>query len=187
MNYAVNAATLLIDTLIGLYLYVVLLRFWMQWVRADFRNPLGQFVIAVTNPVLIPMRKVLPPIGMIDTANVVLAFAVATLKIAALYAVVSGLPPMNYVLLFGLSEVLRSSVHIFIASIFVMIIASWIASGSYNPIVSVAQQIAYPIMRPAQRLLPPIGGLDLSPILVILFLNLTLTLLVDPISPGAFR
>ena len=69
------------------------------------------------------------------------------------------------------------------ASVFIMIIASWIASGSYNPIVSVAQQIAHPLMAPAQRLLPNIGGFDLSPILVILFLNLSLVLLVAPISP----
>ncbi|HAU69489.1 MAG TPA: YggT family protein [Gammaproteobacteria bacterium] len=183
MNYAANAATLIIDTIIGLYLYIILVRFWMQWVRADFRNPVGQFVISTTSPFIIPLRKLLPPIGMVDTATLVFALIVAIIKVAALFAVVSSMPSAVNILVFGASEVLRSSIHIFMASVFIMIIASWIASGSYNPIVSVAQQIAHPLMAPAQRLLPNIGGFDLSPILVILFLNLSLVLLVAPISP----
>ncbi len=183
MNYAANAATLIVETLIGLYLYIVLVRFWMQWVRADFTNPLGQFVLATTSPFVHPLRKVLPPLGMVDTATLALALLIAVIKVAALFMILSTLPSALNLLIFGFSEVLRSSIHIFIASIFIVIIASWIASGSYNPVVSVAHQIAQPLMAPARRLLPPIGGFDLSPILVILFLNLSIVLLVAPISP----
>ena len=120
---------------------------------------------------------------MVYTATLVFALIVAIIKVAALFAVVSSMPSAVNILVFGASEVLRSSIHIFMASVFIMIIASWIASGSYNPIVSVAQQIAHPLMATAQRLLQNIGGFDLSPILVILFLNLSLVLLVAHISP----
>lgn len=183
MNYFANAGSLIVETIVGLYLYIVLLRFWMQWVKADFRNPVGQFVITATNPVIAPLRKVFPPLGTIDTATVVFALIVAIIKVWALLSLIGVSSSVLVYVIYGLSEVVRSSIHIFIAAIFIMIIASWIASGSYNPVVSVAYQIANPIMAPARRLIPPIGGLDLSPILVFLFLNLTLTLVVAPFSP----
>ncbi|MEO0367922.1 MAG: YggT family protein [Pseudomonadota bacterium] len=183
MDYAANAGTLIVETLIGLYLYVILLRFWMQWVRADFRNPLGQFVIAVTNPIVLPLRTLLPAIGKIDTATVVFAFIVATIKVAAILWLSGYQPDWLTLLIFGAGETLRSSIHIFIAAIILHIVASWVASGMYNPIFAVAYQIAEPLLAPARRILPPIGGIDISPILVFLFLNLSLVLLVAPISP----
>ena len=183
MNYIANAGSLVVNTLIGLYLYVVLLRFWMQWMRVDFRNPVGQFVISATNPVIVPLRKIFSPIGSVDTATLLFAFIVATVKVWALLSLAGLQASLVANLVYGFSEVLRSSIHIFIAAILVTIIASWVASGSYNPVVTLAHQIAGPIMEPARRLIPPMGGLDLSPILVFLFLNLTLTLIVAPISP----
>ena len=183
MNYVANAGTLIVETLVGLYLYIVVLRFLMQWIRADFRNPLGQFIITVTNPLILPLRAILPPIGAIDTASLVAALGVAFLKVWALLTLASYSVPIGSLLIFAVSELVRSGIHLFIAATLVTIIASWIASGSYHPVVWVAHQIAEPLLAPARRLIPPIGGLDLSPILVFLFLNLSLTLLVAPFSP----
>lgn len=182
MNYLGNAGSYLSQTLFGLALYIVLLRFWMQWVRADFRNPFGQFVISVTNPVVIPLRKILPSIGSVDTATVVFAFIIASIKVYLLFLLNNISPPPLTLLAFTLGEVIQHSIYILMAAIFIQIIISWVNPHSYHPIVSIARSIAEPIMSPARRLIPPIGGLDLSPILVIIFLQLSLQLIVAPLK-----
>ncbi|NNC99682.1 MAG: YggT family protein [Gammaproteobacteria bacterium] len=182
MNYIGNASSYLTETLLGLALYVVLLRFWMQWVRADFRNPIGQFLIAVTNPVIVPLRRVLPSIGFIDTATVLLAFAMAVIKTLILAAIVGYSPAWLSLLAFSFGELLRASIYIFMAAIFIQIIASWINPHSYHPVVEIARSIGEPLMAPARRIIPPIAGLDLSPILVFLFLQLSLQLVVAPLQ-----
>lgn len=182
MNYLGNAGTYLTQTLLGFALYIVLLRFWMQWVRADFRNPLGQFIIAVTNPLVIPLRKILPSVGAIDTATVFLAYCVALLKVYLLFLFNQISPPLLSLLIYTLGELIQHGIFILFAAIFVQIIVSWINPHSYHPIVSIARSIAEPIMAPARKIIPPIGGLDLSPILVIIFLQLSLRLIVDPLK-----
>ncbi len=182
MAYIENAGAFLTQTLLGFALYVILLRFWMQWVRADFRNPFGQFIITVTNPIVIPLRKVLPSIGTIDTATVVIAYLIALLKVYLLILLSSFSPPLLSILLYTLGEVIKYSIHIFFAAIFIQIIASWVNPYSSHPIVNIAHTLANPIMAPARKLIPPIGGLDLSPILVIIFLQLSLRLIVAPLQ-----
>ena len=182
MNYLGNATNFLSQAILGFALYVVLLRFWMQWVRADFRNPIGQFVVSVTNPVVIPLRKILPSIGAIDTATVVLAMLVAACKIYVFFGLRGGAPDLISLASISIGEAILYSIHIFIAAIFIKIIASWINPHGFHPIVSLAHSIAEPIMAPARRIIPPIGGLDLSPILVLLFLNLTIMLVVHPLK-----
>ncbi|MEM7360136.1 MAG: YggT family protein [Pseudomonadota bacterium] len=182
MNYIGNASIYLTQALIGFALYIVLLRFWMQWVRADFRNPFGQFVIAVTNPFVLPLRRILPSLGAIDTATVVLAFLVAILKTFIIWSIVGHNPSWVSLFAFSFGELIRFSIHIFIVAILIQIVVSWVNPHSYHPLVDIARSIAEPLMAPARRLLPPIGGLDLSPILVFLFLNLSLILVVAPIQ-----
>ena len=181
MSYLSNASSFLSQTILGFALYIVLLRFWMQWVRADFRNPFGQFIITVTNPLVVPLRKILPSIGNVDTATVLLAYVIALLKVYILYLILGAkLLPVTLVST-GLAEVIAHSIYLFFAAIIIMIVASWVNPYSYHPIVTLARSIAEPIMAPARRLLPPIGGLDLSPILVFIFLQLTLMLVVAPL------
>jgi YggT family protein len=182
MNYIGNATTYLTETVLGLVLYVVILRFWMQWVRANFRNPFGQFVISVTNPAVIPLRKVLPSIGSIDTATVVLALIIS---IGKTYIVTSLLSySISWLSLFAYSfgELIRCSIYVFGAAIFIQILASWINPHGYNPILDIASSIAEPLITPARKLLPPIGGLDLSPMLIFIFFKLSLILIVAPIQ-----
>ena len=177
MNYLVNASSFLVEALVGLVLYAVLLRFWMQWVRADFRNPVGHFLITTTNPVVIPLRKVLPSIGLIDTATVVLALAVAAVKTILLASILGAMPSIVTLLVYSAVEVLRSSIYLFFAAIIVSIIASWINPYSAHPLVTIARAIAEPLMAPFRRLIPPIAGLDISPIFVFLVLQLALLFL----------
>jgi len=182
MTYLGNATTYLINTLLSLVLFIVILRFWMQWVRANFRNPLGQFVITVTNPVVIPLRKILPSIGSIDTATVILAFLIAILKTWTIVAIQGYSVPIVSLLAYSFGELLRYSVYLFGGAILIQIIASWINPHSYHPILEISRAIAEPLMAPARRLLPAIAGIDFSPFLVFIFLQLTLILIVAPIQ-----
>ena len=186
MPYFQNATHFLVQAIIGIAIYAVLLRFWMQWVRADFRNQLGQFIITVTNPIVIPLRKVLPSIGTIDTATIALALLISAIKVYAF----SVLGPYEFTAsliqyaMMTLGVFIKCSIYLFIACIFVQIIASWVNPHSYHPILAVAHSISNPIMAPARRIIPPIGGLDLSPILVLLFLQFSLRLIASPLLHG---
>jgi YggT family protein len=177
MNYLANASSYLVEALVGLALYAVLLRFWLQWVRGDFRNQVGQFLIATTNPVVIPLRKILPSVGSIDTATIVLALLVAIFKTVLLSLIQGFMPPVLNIIIYALAELLRCTIYLFMAGLIVSILASWINPHSYHPLVATAQSIANPILAPFRRLIPPLGGLDISPIFVFLILNLGLQFL----------
>ena len=184
MQYLLNASVYLIDAVFSFALYLMLLRFWMQWVRADFRNQLGGFIITVTNPVVIPTRKVIPSIGTIDTATLFLAYLIALLKAVSLVLLKSNVEISAlflWILVPAIGVVLQSSIYLLMAAIFVNIVASWVAPHSYHPILMVARSISDPIMAPARKLIPSIAGVDLSPILVFMFLNISLQLLVAPL------
>lgn len=189
MQYFLNASTYLTEALFSFALYIVLLRFWMQWVRADFRNELGQFIISLTNPIVIPLRRIIPSIGTVDTATLVLAYGICLLKLIALYLLagasgsLAALLPLLLVWAFGV--LIQACIYLFMVAIFVSIIASWVAPHSYHPILMVLRSISEPLLAPARKLIPAIGGLDLSPMLVLLLLNVSIQLIVAPIL--AFR
>jgi len=184
MPYIQNASTFIIETLFNLALYIVLLRFWMQWVRADFRNDFGQFIISVTNPIIIPIRRVVPSIGVVDTATVLFAIIIAALKFYALIFIAGGgftSYSVLKILTIAIASVLDSSIYLFLAAIFIGIIASWLNPHSYHPILNIARSISEPLLSPARRLLPSMGGIDFSPMLVILFLRVSQMLLIAPL------
>lgn len=183
MQHFQNATSYLVDAIFNFALYIVLIRFWMQWVRADFRNQLGQFIIKATNPLVIPLRKIVPSIGLIDTATVIIACVIALAQITSLYAIAGALGSVSFIKLlsYAVAIVLDSSIYVFLGAIFIGIIASWINPHSYNPVISVARSISEPILAPARRLIPPMGGLDFSPLIVILFLRFSQQLLIAPI------
>jgi len=178
-----NATIFLTQAIIGIVLYVVLLRFWMQWVRADFRNELGQFIISVTNPLVIPLRKILPPIGTIDTATIVLAWLIAVFKIFAFFLLAPGQPNILQYLIFSIGLFIKASIYLFLAAIIIGVIASWINPHSYHPILSVARSISEPLLAPARRLIPSIGGIDFSPMVVLLFLQFSLYIVWEYLLP----
>jgi len=179
-----NAGLYLVDIVFNLILYITLIRFWMQWVRADFRNQFGQFIINATNPAILPMRRVIPPLGYVDTATVVLALLIIIGKIFMLSLLQGFQPNWLALLLYCVGEFIKASVYIFMFCIFVSIIMSWINPQGYNPVLSTINQISDPMLSSARRILPSMGGIDFSPILVIIFLNLTLILIVRPLQGG---
>ena len=164
--------TLVLDTLSSLYLMIILLRFILQLSRADFYNPVSQFIVKATNPLLIPLRRIIPSIGGIDTASIVLAILFQTLVITLKMLVLSG-GVANPVFLIALSIVMVLDVllKVYFWALIIMIVASWVAPGSGNPALVLINQIVEPLMKPFRKMLPAMGGLDLSPILVFLVIK----------------
>ena len=159
----------LIITIFDLYLMVILLRFFLQLFRADFYNPLSQFVVRATNPVLKPLRQIIPGLGGIDISSLVFAFVVSLLKFFLVFAVVSGaIPPFYKLLILSISDLLTQSVNLLFWLILIRVLMSWINPGLNNPIMAVIYQLTEPLMAPVRRMLPPMGGLDLSPIILLL-------------------
>lgn len=153
-----------INLFFGLYLLVVLLRFLFQLVRADFYNPISQFVLKATNPLLMPIRKVIPSIGSIDTSSLVLALAVQiTGALLAILLVGGGIDPIKLVIWSALL-ILNLILQIYFFSLIITVIVSWIAPQSQNPAIALIQQLLAPVTNPIRKILPDMGGIDISPI-----------------------
>jgi YggT family protein len=180
-GYFSNAGVFLIDVLFGLYIFAVMLRFFLQIVRADFYNPLCQAIVTVTNPVLRPLRRTIPAVGGIDTASLLLLLVLQLISVYLVALLLGHSPGLMGLLLGAIAELISKALYLFIFAIFIQIVLSWIAPGTYNPIVGVIDAITTPLLRPARRLLPPMGGIDFSPMLVIVGLYLALMLVVAPL------
>jgi YggT family protein len=173
-----NAIYFLVDSVLTLALYVALLRLLMQWSRADFRNPIAQAVVKITNPLIMPLRRVLPPINKIDTASVVTVLIV-TLADVVLMSMVRGFGvPPPALLLRGAALLLATSVlWLYFYAIFLYALMSLIAQGSYSPMQPLLSSLCEPILQPIRRIIPPIAGLDLSPLWAGLLIQALLILL----------
>lgn len=165
-----NALTFLVATLIDLYLIVVLLRVWMQLVKADYYNPVSQFVVKATQPVVGALRKVIPSAGRLDTASLVFAILIGMVKAAALYSLngygFALLPIVVNGILFTISSLLSMLFWVLI----IRAILSWFSQG-YNPMEAMLHQLTEPLLAPVRRIIPPVGGLDLSVLIVIIALQ----------------
>ena len=172
MNTLNEILAYLVQTLLSLYLVAMLLRFLLQLVRADFYNPISQFLVKITNPLVVPMRKLIPGFAGMDVASLVLA---VTLQLAGIVVLLMmhglGLPGIIQLLLWSALGVIALLVNIYFFALLAMIILSWVAPGSRHPAIYLLHQITEPVMAPVRKLLPPMGGLDFSPILVFILIN----------------
>lgn len=180
-GYFSNAGVFLIDSLFGLYICAVLLRLMFQVVRADFYNPLCQAIVTVTNPVLRPLRRYIPALLTIDTASVLLILALQLINTYLVALVVGVSPNLGGLLVVAVAEIANKTVWIFMAAVIAQIVLSWVSPGGYNPVIGVIQALSEPLLRPARGLLPPLGGLDFSAMVVVIGLNLILMLAVAPL------
>jgi YggT family protein len=173
-----NALHFLVTTLIGLYLLALLLRFIMQLVRANFRNEIGAAIISITNPVILPLRKVLPAAGKIDTANLVAIVLIAALEVGVSQLLLFGnLPnPLSWLMATGVSLV-RTVIYFYMGALFIYVVLSWVAPGGQSPAMWVLNAIVEPFLAPFRRIVPPLGGIDFSPLWAGLFLGVVLRLL----------
>lgn len=159
-----DALIFIVRTLLSLVTFVMLLRLLLQWVRADFRNPVCQAVVRLTNWLVLPLRRLLPPIGRIDTASVVAVVLVAFAEIAIVYAIaVGGVPPALIWVREAILEILRTTLWTFFYAILLYVLLSWLGGG-YSPFQPVLAALSEPVLRPFRRLIPSVAGLDLSPL-----------------------
>jgi len=180
-SYVGNAATFLIETLFGLYILLVMLRFLLQWTRADFYNPVSQFIVKATQPPLAALRKIIPDFGGLDLAAVVFMFVLKLIELWLITGLLGIAPQVGGLAMLSAAELLGLLINVFIFSILIQVIISWVNPGMYNPVMGLLHSINEPLLAPARRAIPPISGLDLSPIAVIICLQLVSMLAVAPI------
>lgn len=181
-TYLSNPLIFLVEVIFGLYALVVMLRFLLQLVRADFYNPLSQFIVKATTPVLNPLRRIIPGVGGKDIASLVLAWLVLAVQMLLVLLISGkGFAPIAAFLL-AIPELLELAINIFLYSILIMVIISWINPTGHNPAVTILYSLTEPLMRPARRLIQPIGGIDLSPMVVMIGLVLLKMLLIPPVK-----
>jgi len=181
-SYLADPLVFLIRTLFGLYIAVVLIRFLLQWARADFYNPISQFVVRVTAPVLRPLRQIIPGYGGMDLASLVLAWALKAVELALIAGLLGHGGPLLGALAWAVPALLELVIDLFLFAILIRVVLSWVNPDPYNPAVALLDRLTDPVLSPAQRLLPPIGGIDLSPMLVMVGLVLLQMLLVPPLK-----
>lgn len=158
--------TFLISTALELYTMVMLLRIWMQWARCDFYNPLAQFVVKATQPIVGPLRRILPSMGPIDTASLVMAFVLSLIKSMALFMVITFQPIIWIAALLILIKTIGLLVF---WVLLVMALMSWVSRGR-SPVEYVLMQLTEPLLSPIRRMLPAMGGIDFSPMVLVLLL-----------------
>jgi len=180
-QYLAASAVLLIQTVFGLYILAILLRLMLQWARADFYNPVSQFIVKITNPPLKPLRRIIPGWGGIDVASVLLLIVLQIMENFLYYMAMGITMAVSSLLVISLADLLNLLINVCIGAILIQVILSWVTLGNYNPLIGLVHRIAEPLLVPARRIIPPLSGIDLSPLVALVVLQLLKILLVAPI------
>ncbi len=181
-SYLTNPLVFLVQVIFGLYLLIVLLRFLLQLVRADFYNPVSQFIVKATAPLLKPFRSVIPGYGGLDLSSLALAWVVKFLELM-LVLLISGKGLLFlYPALLAIPGLIELLLNIFLISILIIVILSWISPGGYNPAIGLLTNLTEPVLKPARKMIPSMGGLDLSPMVAMIALALLKMLLIPPLE-----
>jgi len=176
-----HAVNFLLGVIFNAFITCLMLRMLLQWVRADFYNPFSQFLVKITNPLLLPMRRVIPGMGGIDMAAIVLALSLEITLIilgGMLYGEQMGLLGA---LVMGIGQLLSLGIYVFIIGILIQVLISWVAPYPTHPLLPLLKRLTDPVMQPVRRRLKPIGGVDLSPLVVLVGLQLIIILVCTPI------
>ena len=180
-SYLSNPLEFLITTLFSLYIVAVMLRFLLGTVRADFYNPVSQFLVRITNPLLVPMRKVIPSMGRFDTSSLLLMLVLQLLSLGVIVMLRGVDVSVPGLLLAAVIELLLLAINVFLFAILIQVIISWINPGSYNPVNALLHSLTQPLLGPIQRIMPPVSGIDLSPLFAITGLQV-LKMLIQPLG-----
>ena len=163
-----NTLSFMLNAIVSLYLFVLLLRFWLPLFNANFSNPLAQGILKITSPVVIPLRRILPPIGRIDTATLVAAFFIKYLAVLLTNLMTGRSIGMPAVALTTALQLVSLTINLFTFAVLLRVILSWISHDPANPAVQILHTMSEPILRPFRRLIPPVGGFDISPVFAII-------------------
>ena len=178
MEAITEISSYLIQTLMNLLLLGAVMRLLLQLSKADFYNPISQILVKFTNPMVLPLRRLIPNFRLFDLSSLILAIGLQVLLIIILLKVNGAYQPsLSILVIWGLIGVAAIFVKIYFFALLAMIVLSWLAPSSYHPAIQLISQIVEPIMAPVRRALPPIGGLDFSPILIFILINIVEILL----------
>jgi YggT family protein len=164
MDKLTQIGALLVQFFFYAYILIIVLRFLLQVVRADFYNPLSQFIVKVTNPILIPLRKIIPGLFGIDIASIVLAviLQMITLQLLFLLAGGGGIYPVLPLIFGSAIKLVGLVLNIYFYSFIILVVISWVAPQTQNPVISVVHSLTEPVLRPIRKFMPSMGGLDFS-------------------------
>ena len=167
-----DAFTFILGALFDLYVMTFFLRLALAWARTDFRNPLAQFLVKVTNPLVLPARRFIPAVGGLDTATLVVLLVLQSLATGALaqFACIGG-AEVGQVVVLGLVRLVHLVLRTYSLLMLVYVISSWVAQGGYNPALAMLGSLVEPVLAPFRRFIPPIAGLDLSPLFALLLIE----------------
>lgn len=188
-NYLARALILIIEVIFSSYIAILALRFLLQWVRANFYNPLTQVIVKLTNPLLLPLRRKIRGLAGLDMASLILMLILQMVELILIVLLKTyQLPNLLGILILASAHLIALMVYVFFFAILIEVIFSWVAlaSGSpyaNNPLMELVHALTRPLIRPVQDYIPLLGGMiDVSPLVVVLILQLTLILLVSPLN-----
>lgn len=180
--YFQESAVFLINAIFGLYCLFVMLRFLLQWVHADFYNSLSQFIVRVTQPVIRPLRKVIPGLWGIDLASLVLVYLLKLVQLTLIFTAVGQSFSLSALSVLALTDMLVLVLDIFVVTILVEVIVSWLVPGQPHEIIYLVKQLNMPVLTRIRALVPPIAGMDFSPVVALILIHLIKILMISPIT-----
>ena len=174
---AKDALIFIIDAFVHLYVLILILRLLLPWIRVPFNNPITQGILRFTSPLVVPIRRVIPPIGRADTATVIVAYAIEYLLVLVI-VLIKGWPPHIWpIAVTAAVKLVVLAIWLYIIAIIIRVILSWTGAGAYNPALGIVDSLAEPVLRPIRRFVPPLGSIDFSAFIGIVIL-MALTILV---------
>jgi YggT family protein len=165
-------ASFLVDTVVTFFVFMLLLRFHFQWLRVPFRNPVGEFVLLTTGWIVLPARRVIPGFRGLDLATLAVAWALQALGEWLLFSIAGRSPSLVGLVLVALVDLLRYSLYILIAAVIIQVVFSWI--NPYTPAAPVLDAMTRPFLRPLRRYVPPVGNFDLTPLVLVVLVQVVL-------------
>jgi YggT family protein len=183
-----NATTFLVHSLFDIYLFILLLRFVLQYLRVDYYNPFTQFIVKATSPIVVPLRRIIPGFWGIDFATLIAIIALTCIKITlVMFISLHKLPAPAGLLIWSVGEIFALTINLFFYAILMSVILSWVAPLSHSPLAPIIMRLTEPLMRPMRRMIPPIAGFDITPIPVMIGLQLMKILIADPLTQVGFQ
>jgi len=181
-NYMTDPLIFIIDSLVSLYILAIMLRFLLQWCRADFYNPISQFLVKITHPILKVLRRYIPPLGRIDTSSIVLALSLQMLADYTILFLKGFGISIGALALLSFGNIVSLLINVFIYAVFARAILSWLNPGSFNTASSILHSLTEPLLETCRKFIPDFGGIDLSPLIVLMVLQLSKMVILPPIQ-----
>jgi YggT family protein len=181
-SYMVNPAIFLIDTLFSLYILTIVLRFLLQWTHADFYNPISQFLVKVTHPPLKLLRRFVPSVGKIDTSSIVLALSLQMLADFSILLLKGVMVSPTALIILSFSQLISLLINVFVFAVFGRAIMSWFDPSNTSPASTILYSLTEPLLTICRKVIPDLGGIDLSPLAALMLLQLAKMMILPPLN-----